>query len=502
MGGYIAICIEDRDCIKKEKKVKDYNTLLTELLKLPTETGWLEFKKSNENPQEIGEYISALSNSAALDEKTYAYMVWGIDDTTHEIVGTPFNPERTKKGNEELESWLLRLLQPKIDFRFISIPVKGLSVILLEIKTNFKHPVKFSGVEYIRVGSNKKKLSEFPEKERELWRIFDRIPFEKEIAKESLDLTTVQQLIDVNKYYQLLELPGTSNGEEIIKRLQTDDLICINADGRIDIRNLGAIAFARSLDSFPLLKRKAVRVVIYKDNTRIETLREVTGDKGYASGFEGLVNFINNKIPKNEIMGKALRKEVPMYPELAIRELVANAIIHQDFSITGTGPMIEIFSDRLEITNPGVPIVDPKRFLDTPPRSRNEALASLMRRMGICEERGSGFDKVVFQTERFQLPPPKIEVSELHTKVILFAYKKFTAMDREEKIYATYLHSCLKYVNREAMTNQSLRERFGIEDKNSAQASRIINDTIEEGLLKRENPEGSKKYSKYVPFWA
>ena len=191
-----------------------------------------------------------------------------------------------------------------------------------------------------------------------------------------------------------------------------------------------------------------------------------------------------------------------MYPELAIRELVANAIIHQDFSITGTGPMIEIFSDRLEITNPGVPLVDPRRFLDTPPRSRNEALASLMRRMGICEERGSGFDKVVFQTELFQLPPPKIEVSEIHTKVILFAYKKFAAMDREEKIYATYLHSCLKYVNREAMTNQSLRERFGIEDKNSAQASRIINDTIGEELIKRENPEGSKKYSKYVPFWA
>ena len=138
--------------------MKGYRSLLAELLKLPTETGWLEFNKNNENPQEIGEYISALSNSAALEEKTNAYMIWGIDDKTHEIVGTSFDPERTKKGNEELESWLLRLLNPKIDFSFKKILIEELVVILLEIKTNFKHPVKFSGVEYIQIGSNKKRL--------------------------------------------------------------------------------------------------------------------------------------------------------------------------------------------------------------------------------------------------------------------------------------------------------------------------------------------------------
>ena len=91
----------------------------------------------------------------------------------------------------------------------------------------------------------------------------------------------------------------------------------------------------------------------------------------------------------------ARKLAVPVYPELAIRELVANALIHQDLSITGSGPMVEIFDDRIEITNPGVPLVETSRMLDSPPRSRNEGLASLMRRMGSCEERGSGVDKVV-----------------------------------------------------------------------------------------------------------
>ncbi|MBN0308414.1 transcriptional regulator, partial [Pseudomonas aeruginosa] len=102
----------------------------------------------------------------------------------------------------------------------------------------------------------------------------------------------------------------------------------------------------------------------------------------YALGFEGLIDTLKTLLPANEEIGKAFRKEVPMYPELALRELVANAIIHQDFNLSGTGPMIELFERRMEITNPGVPLVDPQRFLDSPPRSRNEALASFMRRIG------------------------------------------------------------------------------------------------------------------------
>jgi len=197
-----------------------------------------------------------------------------------------------------------------------------------------------------------------------------------------------------------------------------------------------------------------------------------------------------------------LRRDVPVYPELAVRELVANAIIHQDFFIRGSGPMIEIFSDRMEITNPGIPLVRTERFLDSPPRSRNEALASFLRRAGICEERGSGIDKVVFQTELYQLPAPLFEVAEEHTRALLFAPKPLREMEKDDRVRACYLHACLKYVNREFMTNATLRERFGIDPKNSALASRIIRDTVEQELIRLSDPDSSRKHSKYIPFWA
>jgi len=208
-------------------------------------------------------------------------------------------------------------------------------------------------------------------------------------------------------------------------------------------------------------------------------------------------------LPGNEVIGEALRKIVPMYPELAIRELMVNAIIHQDFTMTGTGPMVEVFDGRLEITNPGEPLMDTRRFLDTVPQSRNEALASLLRRAGICEERGSGIDKVVSETEVYQLPAPLFEVAGRHTRATLFAHKPFAEMDRADRIRACYLHACLQYVQRKQMTNSSLRQRFGIEEKNRAQVSRVISDTIDAELVRPHDPESeSRRHASYVPYWA
>ncbi len=130
----------------------------------------------------------------------------------------------------------------------------------------------------------------------------------------------------------------------------------------------------------------------------------------YAHGFEELIKLINLMQPANEVIGDALRKQVLTFPEAAIRELVANALIDQDLAITGAGTLVEIFENRIEITNPGEPLVDAQRFVDSPPRSRNEALASFMRRIGIYEERGSGWDKIALQCEIHQMPAPRIEV--------------------------------------------------------------------------------------------
>lgn len=476
-------------------------SLFYELCKLPSETEWLELKLNNDNPEDIGEYLSALANSAALLGKVNAYMIWGVENKSHEVVGTTFKPASAKVGQEELESWLLRLLTPKINFRFHELQVDDHSVVLLEIGAAFRHPVQFKNVEYIRVGSYKKKLKDFPEKERELWRVFDRIPFEKEIAAGNVSTDEVFRLLDYPAYFDLLSLPLPEGRDGILSALEADEMIESVRSGKWNITNLGAILFAKKLGDFHSLKRKAVRIVLYKGKSKVETIREQEGTKGYASGFEGLISFITNLLPSNEVIGQALRKEVPMFPELSIRELVANAIIHQDFHATGTAPMVEIFDDRMEVTNPGLPLVRTDRFLDSPPKSRNEALASFMRRIGICEERGSGIDKVVFQAEFYQLPAPLFETKDEHTLIVLFAHRKLKDMDKGDRIRACYLHACLKYVQRDFMTNTTLRERFGIEVENKAMASRLIRDALESGVIKLHDEDAPPKLRKYVPFW-
>ena len=476
--------------------------LVHELSKLHAETEWVEFKHNRAQPEEIGEYLSALANSAALLGKVHAYVVWGLDNETHEIVGTTFNPAAAKVGNEELESWLLRLLEPKINFRFHRLEIETKPVVLLEIGAAFRHPLRFKHQEFIRVGSYKKKLKSYPEKERALWRVFDQIPFERGIAAENVTSDNVLKLLDYPAYFNLLELPLADEPTVILNVLAEDDLVQACSAGNWNITNLGALLLAKKLNDFSTLRRKAIRVVHYEGRGRVKTLREQVYDKGYAGGFEGLIRFIMTIVPSREVIKQALRNSMPIFPELAVRELAANALIHQDMFVTGAGPMVEIFDDRIEITNPGEPLVDTQRFVDTPPKSRNEALASLMRRFRICEERGSGIDKVVDQVESFQLPAPCFEVPQGFTRVVLFAHKPLNKMDKAERVRACYLHACLKWVMRDHLTNASLRERFGVEDKNKAIISRYIRETVENGKIKPFDEEASRRFMKYVPFWS
>lgn len=308
--------------------------------------------------------------------------------------------------------------------------------------------------------------------------------------------------LDYASYFELLSMDLPSEKQGILDALQADGMITKNEAGNYNITNLGAILFAKRLADFPSLERKAIRVIKYSGNNRMTSAKEQIGGKGYANGFEGLIGYINGLLPVNEIMGAALRKDVPMYPELAVRELVANAIIHQNFFLQGTSPMVEIFDDRMEITNPGIPLIEKERFVDHPPVSRNEKLASFMRRIGVCEERGSGYDKVVFQTESYQLPAPEIDIYNNHTKVTLFSYKPYSQMTKDDRQRACYLHACLKRVNREYMTNSSLRERFHIEQKNSAMMTRLLNETCDAGLIKISEDSTSDKNRKYLPYWA
>jgi ATP-dependent DNA helicase RecG len=244
-------------------------------------------------------------------------------------------------------------------------------------------------------------------------------------------------------------------------------------------------------------------VIFYKDKTRIKTLKERIFERGYAVGFQELVSYLNDQLPSSEDTGSAFRQEQKSFPKIAVRELVANALFHQDLTSTGESPMIEIFSDRIEITNPGTPLGDLLRIIDEPPRSRNAQMALCMRRFRICEERGTGIDKVIDAVEHSHLPAPEFVVTLNHFKALLFATRSLSAMSKEDKIRACYQHACLCHVNKTKMTNGSFRSRLGIAEQNYPMVTRIINDALATNLIKVRAPSSkSKKYTKYLPFWA
>jgi len=323
----------------------------------------------------------------------------------------------------------------------------------------------------------------------------------EEHTKRGLDGAQVVELLDTQGFFELLKLPYPTEQAGVLDRLTKERLVDA-VEGGYALRRIGALLLAKKLSDFEELARKAPRVVVYQGDSKLETKLDQVGVKGYAVGFQGLVRFIMGQLPQNEVIEDALRKEVKLVPEVVIRELVANALIHQDLAITGASIMVEVYASRVEISNPGEPIVPVARFIDGY-QSRNERVADLMRRMRICEEKSSGIDNVVSAAEVFQLPAPDFRAGHRRTIVTIFGPKPFDEMDREDRIRACYQHCALKWVMSERMTNLSLRERFHLPEAKTASVSQVISAAIDAKLVKADEKMGaSRKFARYLPFWA
>jgi len=475
--------------------------LVDELRARSAEESCVEFKKDNTDPGVIGKLCSALSNAARIDRQDLAYVLWGIQDDNHQVTGTAFDPDAKKIGNQVFQLWLAQRLNPSVPFSFRSVAHPDGRVVILEIPAATSAPVEFDGTAYVRIGSATPKLSDYPDRFQKLIDNIRPYTWEKGIAKSFLLEDDVLDLLDYPSYFTLTKQRLPDNRSGIFEHLQADRIIVKDVGGRWNITNMGGLLFAKDLNSFESsLSRKAVRFIAYDgDNKAATVTHRQDGVNGYATGFEGLVGYINSLLPRNEHIGAALRESQPLFPELAIRELIANALIHQDLTISGAGPQVELFKDRIEITNPGQPLVQVDRMIDLPPRSRNEMLASLMRRMGICEEQGSGLDKVIIHVELFQLPPPKFLADENSMQVILYGPRSFANMRLAERVRACYQHAVITYLSGGRMKNASLCQRFGIERKNAAQASQVIKTGLNEGVIQVADPEHPR--AGYVPWW-
>lgn len=476
--------------------------LVRHLCSHPREAEWLEFRESHGSPEQIGTTVSALANGGALAGRPMAYMVWGIADANHTVVGTSFRPSGTRVGNEDFKPWLIRSLNPTPGLRFHEIRMDGGDVVVLEIESASHRPVTFKGTEYVRIGGLYRRLKDCPEAERRLRALLARSRFEDGTALDGLTSDDLWSLLDVEAYFNLLERPRPFNVDTNLEYLERDRIIRLDATGRWEVTNAGAVLLAKDLAQFSQLRHKSVRIIEYGNSSRLHTRRQLEFSRGYASAFHDMVRFIMVLLPAKEVIEGALRRSHLMYPEIAVRELLANMLVHQDFGVDGARPMVEIFEGRIEFTNPGKPLVDTGRFVDLPPRTRNAGLASLMRRFGICEEQGSGIDKVVDAIEAHQLPAPRFDNPGPFTKVTLFGPMQWSDMTSDDRVWACYLHASLRCLAAQPVNNKSVRDRFGLGPNDGARVSRLLKGAVGSGLLCIRDPGAGYRARSYLPWWA
>lgn len=369
------------------------------------------------------------------------------------------------------------------------------------IDPGYRQPVKFKKAAYVRIGSSQQPLANYPERERALWQITSRYSFESSFLTEHLVPAEIEEVF---AYPQLLRALGLKfDGPKAAFDYMSDaGWIKSDLQGRYEVTALLAIAASLDLNRFPALLDKGTRILVYKGKDKLDAASDTEGKRGHLVTFVSLLANIMSRIPSKEIMRHGVRITQHDLPEVSIREFLANMLVHQDFTQTGTRPMVEIFKDKVRFTNPGEPLISVDRFIAAPSKTRNPKFAKLMRDAGFCEQRGSGVDRAILEIEKAALPPPLIEAVEGSTMVTMFMPRKFSAMTPEERVRACFQHACLSYEHGEPMSNASLRARFGLSPKQYPQVSLVIKDAIEAGRVRPLSEDQGNRNAKYVPFYA
>ncbi|UVC09665.1 putative DNA binding domain-containing protein [Rhizobium sp. TH2] len=481
--------------------IADPVNLVITLCSHETETEWFEFKRGNFDAQEFGEYVSALANSAMLLGKRHAFLVYGVDDRTHEIVGTSVSLKAEKKNGEDFAIWLNQRLNPKINVTIETTYIDGKRVEIASIEPTYDRPVKFLNVAYIRIGQNKTNLDNAPAKERTLWALTNQHAFEKALAATHVGEADLTDKFHCKEFADIF-YPTVMSQKNLVENLLGDGLIIDDLQGGYDVTNLFALLAAKNLGDFASVANKSPRVIVYKGREKTTATSDTTGKTGYAITFPKILSFVMGKVLGKEIFVTGVRKRETLYPEIAVREFIANALIHQDLLATGSRPTIEIFSDRMVIHNLGKPFADPERIIDAPPRSRNETLAAFMRRAGHAEERGSGYTRALMAIETANQAPPLFQIIDESYVVTLFRTTDFAVMSKDDRIRACYQHAVLKKLRNDPMNNTSLRRRLGLKDTQASQISNVIRDAQDTGLIKPLDKDQGYRVARYLPWWA
>mgnify|MGYP001561839998 CR=1 FL=1 len=466
---------------------------------VPHEINELDWKLSlSGNKERLIEHLIAFSNCPR-----GGYMVYGIADAGAALMGV----EQT-----QVEETILQLtnlgrdaVEPPLILDHAVVEYDTVPLLFVYIREQADKPAHRRGKSieetWIRSGGTSRKASR---SEVGALMLNSHAPRWEELRTTPLlSADEVIEHLDLATISKLLQRPLPDDSFELMRWLEEENMVIPDGSGYY-ITHFGGISAARELEHFTHLSRKRIRVIRYSGTNKVDTIDEVRGNKGYAVGFEGLIGYLLRVLPHSEVIQQSLREQVSLYPEIALRELIANALIHQDFNVTGAGPTIEIYDDRITFTNPGALLPSKRldRLIGTTPESRNELLASKFRQYRICEERGTGFQKVVSAVELFGMPPVLFTPLENGFQVTLYAPRQFADMAQVERVEACYQHAVLQYFSSQTLTNTTLRTRFKVSERQRNQITNLIADAVAAGRIKRKDSTSGNKFAEYVPYWA
>ena len=397
------------------------NAKLQELRALPTETEWVEFKHNRAEPQEIGEYLSALSNGAALESQPFGYIVWGVENGTHNVLGTTFRPRNQKgSGNEDLEPWLNKLLAPRVNFRIFEFEAEGHPMVMFEVQAANTAPVAFSGRRFVRVGSHKKPLSEHPERERKLWEIVSgpAVDWSAEICEAATlddldpDALTLARTEYANKH------SNDPKKEHLIKEVwDWDDETFLNkakvcVTGKIT--RTAILLLGRAEATHHLTPSVPQISWILKDNDGLEQDYQHF-EPPFLSAVDDLFARVRNLTIRHLPDGTLFPVEVSQYDPWVLRETLHNCIAHQDYSRGGRINVVEQPGSLL-FTNLGRFIpgsVEEVITRDAPQEFyANPFLARAMVNLNMIDTIGSGIKRAFTLQRKRNFPMPTYDLSE------------------------------------------------------------------------------------------
>lgn len=448
----------------------------------------LEFKeaRTSYSYDKFLEYVAGIGNAGG------GVMLFGVSDSGDVVGSLAF------RNPQELEHKVHVKIGVRIITREITSGEKRVLVVQIPGRQRGV-PLDLDGRYLLRTGESL--VSMTAHQLREIFNEGNQEPAVRPV-KENLTGTEVAQLLDIEAHFQLLGISPPGHNDEKLRSLAGAHLLVIEADDSYSITAAGALFLARDLNDFPTLAWRRVRLLKYSGNNRLNSIVDHFETTGYGIGFERIMDLINSHVPTREYIGGGRRVERPLYHPTAIREFLANALVHQDLDVEGVQITIEIFDDRIEIKNPGRPLIDVRRFVDEA-RTRNRELSDVMRLARLCEARGSGIDRALTDIEGDAMPAPEFHAENDVTTVVLFGERSFDVMTMPERVWATFLHACVKHVASQALTNSSLRARFGLKAEKTTLASATITATMDQGLIRLDPRVGaSRKHARYMPFFA